>query len=120
MAGSKCIKCNSTNFEMIKTMGVVFVQCAECGGVVGVVEDIEFKERFETIISNQQKNDIYVTREVNEIESSLDKIKKQELQIQDIADVLRTIEDNQVKLGQAINIHIQLSQAIGKILQSKK
>lgn len=43
MAISKCVKCNSTSFE-VKTMDVgakfkiAFVQCSSCGGVVGVLE----------------------------------------------------------------------------------
>lgn len=44
MATSKCVKCDSTRFE-IKQANIsgsnfilYFIQCASCGGVVGVVE----------------------------------------------------------------------------------
>lgn len=42
MAKSTCIKCDSTSFEMVEQTPhgsvhvVFFVQCAKCGGVVGV------------------------------------------------------------------------------------
>ena len=45
MAQSKCVKCESTRFEMKDSPAMggtdfvwLFVQCAECGGVVGVVD----------------------------------------------------------------------------------
>ncbi|MEN2393236.1 hypothetical protein [Pseudomonas halotolerans] len=44
MATSKCIKCDSTSFEMkeAKITGsnfrMMFIQCSRCGGVVGVTE----------------------------------------------------------------------------------
>lgn len=44
MANSKCIKCDSTRFELKQanisgaSFILFFVQCASCGGVVGVVE----------------------------------------------------------------------------------
>ncbi len=45
MATSKCIKCDSTRFELVVKDGIsgskykfCFIQCASCGGVVGVTE----------------------------------------------------------------------------------
>ncbi len=45
MAQSTCIKCNSTHFEMVEAIPTNvfdftfnYVQCAKCGGVVGVLE----------------------------------------------------------------------------------
>ena len=45
MAISKCIKCDSTRFEMVLKDGITgsqykmcFIQCAACGGVVGVAD----------------------------------------------------------------------------------
>lgn len=44
MAQSKCIKCDNTRFELKETEPMKaahkynFVQCTQCGGVVGVVE----------------------------------------------------------------------------------
>jgi hypothetical protein len=46
MALSKCIKCDGTLFEMVEkeprnaAFKVNFIQCASCGGVVGVTEYI--------------------------------------------------------------------------------
>lgn len=45
MATSKCIKCDSTRFELVLKDGIAgsqykicFIQCAACGGVVGVAD----------------------------------------------------------------------------------
>lgn len=44
MATSKCVKCENTRFEMKQAQIsgsnfiLFFIQCASCGGVVGVVE----------------------------------------------------------------------------------
>jgi hypothetical protein len=44
MATSKCVKCDSHRFELVEqtparaVFKYNFVQCASCGGVVGVVE----------------------------------------------------------------------------------
>lgn len=44
MAISKCIKCDNTIFEMVEKepnnarFKMMFVQCAKCGGVVGVTD----------------------------------------------------------------------------------
>lgn len=44
MAQSTCIKCGSNTFEMVEreprksAIKCNFVQCADCGGVVGVVD----------------------------------------------------------------------------------
>lgn len=45
MATSKCIKCDSTSFEIKRAeieksdFKMYFIQCASCGGVVSCVED---------------------------------------------------------------------------------
>lgn len=39
-----------------------YVACKECGTVVGVLEDIDFKERLKTIISTQQGVDRHITQ----------------------------------------------------------
>lgn len=45
MATSTCLKCNNTSFEMKRASvrntdhGYWFVQCSNCGGVVGVVPE---------------------------------------------------------------------------------
>ena len=45
MAISRCIKCDSTNFELVVKNGIsgsnykfCFIQCSSCGGVVGVTD----------------------------------------------------------------------------------
>jgi hypothetical protein len=44
MAQSTCTKCNNTTFQITHKAGIIgaeyahdFIQCAKCGGVVGVV-----------------------------------------------------------------------------------
>jgi hypothetical protein len=45
MAASTCLKCGSTGFELKETVltglpwKLYFVQCSQCGGVVGVLDD---------------------------------------------------------------------------------
>ena len=45
MAASTCVKCGSTSFELKETdikgspWKLYFVQCSQCGGVVGVLDD---------------------------------------------------------------------------------
>ena len=60
MATSKCHACGSTHFEVVPAMTIPplkskpkFVQCSECGAVVGVVDE-ELKlaiERLERAVS---------------------------------------------------------------------
>lgn len=45
MAESTCVKCGSTSFEMVEANSIKgtdlkkkFIQCASCGGVVGVAD----------------------------------------------------------------------------------
>jgi len=45
MAASTCVKCGGTSFELKETdiagtpWNLYFVQCSQCGGVVGVLDD---------------------------------------------------------------------------------
>ena len=45
MAVSTCVKCGNTSFELKETVltgspwKLYFVQCSQCGGVVGVLDD---------------------------------------------------------------------------------
>ena len=45
MAASTCVKCGSTSFDLKETVlkgspwKLYFVQCSQCGGVVGVLDD---------------------------------------------------------------------------------
>ncbi|MFK3815063.1 hypothetical protein ACI2KG_00380 [Pseudomonas sp. NPDC089407] len=55
MAASKCIKCDSPRFEIKKAnitganFIMYFIQCAGCGGVVGVVEAENIGAKLEKI-----------------------------------------------------------------------
>lgn len=52
MPESTCVKCGSHNFIGVPfELGrpVIFVQCSTCGGVVGVLEDMNIKTEFESI-----------------------------------------------------------------------
>ena len=52
------------NFTIIKRddKSFCYVACKECGTVVGVLEDIDFKERLKMIISNQEGVDRHITQ----------------------------------------------------------
>jgi hypothetical protein len=49
MAVSKCMKCDNTTFESVackmsnQKVEFTFVQCAKCGGVVGVIDTASLK-----------------------------------------------------------------------------
>ncbi len=52
MPESTCVKCGNhsfigRSFELDRP--VIFVQCSSCGGVVGVLEDMNLKTEFENI-----------------------------------------------------------------------
>jgi len=57
MAQSKCAKCDSTNFEVMpaKPQGsnfeIMFIQCSECGAVIGALEANNVNTRLKQIIS---------------------------------------------------------------------
>ena len=50
MAVSTCMKCGSTRFELIEKnpagaeRPLAFIQCNQCGGVVGVLDTIDIGE----------------------------------------------------------------------------
>lgn len=56
MAKSVCCKCGHDKFEMVDSFrsDLKFIQCAECGAVVTAADDINFQEKFNTIIKNEQ------------------------------------------------------------------
>ncbi|HZK81850.1 MAG TPA: hypothetical protein VFC46_12300 [Humisphaera sp.] len=51
MAQSSCLKCGSTNFEMVRNTPkgsafyYMFVQCSVCGGVVGALDGYNLGEK---------------------------------------------------------------------------
>jgi len=60
MAQSQCIKCGSTQFEVVHannlegtTRAVLFVQCTDCGSVVGVLDFLNVSVKAERL-----KNDL--------------------------------------------------------------
>jgi hypothetical protein len=60
MAQSRCIKCGGSKFEIVHannlegtTRAVLFVQCADCGSVVGVLDFLNVYVKAERI-----KNDL--------------------------------------------------------------
>ena len=71
MAQSRCINCGSTQFEVVHannlegtTRAVLFVQCTDCGSVVGVLDFLNISVKAERV-----KNDlgIMVEKLVNRI-----------------------------------------------------
>lgn len=81
---AKCPKCESTDFSIVKREDKLFcyVACKKCGAVIGVLEDIDFKERYKTIIDNQQG----VDRHIAQFELMLDKIINENKESHDIAE----------------------------------
>jgi uncharacterized Zn finger protein len=60
MAQSRCVKCGSNKFEVVHannlegtTRAVLFVQCTECGSVVGVLDFLNI-----SVKTARVKNDI--------------------------------------------------------------
>jgi hydrogenase maturation factor HypF (carbamoyltransferase family) len=55
MAKSTCVKCDGKKFEMVdyepakSRFGYSFVQCATCGGVVGVVDAFNLVGMLQTL-----------------------------------------------------------------------
>ncbi|WP_407313738.1 hypothetical protein [Desulfosporosinus sp. SB140] len=65
MAQSRCLKCGSNRFEVVHannlegtTRAVLFVQCAECGSVVGVLDFLNLSVKAERV-----KNDLQLMAE---------------------------------------------------------
>jgi len=70
----KCTKCENTQFEIQKYQDKSFVNviCSECGTVVGVLEDIDFKKQYNKIISNHG----FFERRINELENQIKHMEK--------------------------------------------
>ena len=56
MAQSRCIKCGGSQFEVVHannlegtTRAVLFVQCADCGAVVGVLDFLNISVKAERV-----------------------------------------------------------------------
>lgn len=65
MAQSRCLKCGGNKFEVVHannlegtTRAVLFVQCTECGSVVGVLDFLNVSVKAERV-----KNDIRIMME---------------------------------------------------------
>ncbi len=58
MAQSKCVSCNNTTFKMVQkdptgsNYTYSFIQCAHCGGVVGVVDALNTGALLQKIIDH--------------------------------------------------------------------
>lgn len=79
---AKCPKCESMDFSVVKREDKLYcyVACKNCGTVVGVLEDVDFKERYKTIIGNQQGID----RHIAQLEMMLEKEIKKNKELHDI------------------------------------
>ena len=56
------------------------VACKKCGTIIGILEDVDFKERYKTIIGNQQGID----RHIAQLEMMLEKVIKENKELHDI------------------------------------
>lgn len=79
---TKCPKCEATDFSVIKNQDHTYclVTCKNCGTVVGVLEDVDFKERFKTTIANQQGID----RHISMLESKIEDLEAEQKNIRDM------------------------------------
>ncbi|WP_428817767.1 hypothetical protein ACQR2L_07530 [Clostridium butyricum] len=90
MAESKCIKCGSNKFEMVKNDNLKYVQlvqCAECGAVIGVVEDIDFRKEFDLVINNEVGLERCINTKENNLIQKLNEMEK------DSKETLETIQE---------------------------
>ncbi|AFM39663.1 hypothetical protein Desaci_0601 [Desulfosporosinus acidiphilus SJ4] len=60
MAESRCLKCGNTHFEVVHannlegtTRAILFVQCSDCGSVIGVLDFLNISVQAERV-----KNDM--------------------------------------------------------------
>lgn len=65
MAQSRCMKCDSTQFEVVHahnlegtTRAILFVQCMNCGAVVGALDFLNLSVKAESV-----KNDLRMMAE---------------------------------------------------------
>lgn len=72
---SRCPKCENDTFELKVTDGQSFclVQCKKCESAIGVLESINIKERFKTVISNQQGIDRLINERTDDIKKEIQK-----------------------------------------------
>lgn len=71
---AKCNKCEGTKFSIKSREDKKFcyVICDNCGTVMGVLEEIDFKKHNDNVI----KKHGFFERRINELEEDLNKIKK--------------------------------------------
>lgn len=83
---AKCPKCENTSFQIVKREDKLFcyVCCKECGTVIGVLEDIDFKKRYDKIINNH----VFFERKINDLEEKLDKLTKEQSEILDTVEAI--------------------------------
>ena len=69
------MKCENTKFEIQKREDELFVYviCAECGTVIGVLEDIDFKWHNNKVINNH----VFIERRINELEEKIKYVDKE-------------------------------------------
>lgn len=79
---------------MVKNEGlkaVQLIQCAECGGVVGVVENVDFNKKFDVIIKNQQALERVINiKEINII-GEVKKLKEKEQQSLELIETIYSV-----------------------------
>ena len=58
MIQSRCVKCDGSHFEVVhanlegSTRPILFVQCADCGAVVGVLDFLNISVKAERVKNN--------------------------------------------------------------------
>lgn len=81
----KCPKCESTQFELQvkKEQNFCLVCCKECGTVIGALESLDVHKESQTMTNRYNriiKNHGFFESRINQLESKLNDIKKQQQQ----------------------------------------
>lgn len=72
---AKCPKCENDTFKIEKRedKNFCYVICEKCNTTIGVLEDIDFKERLNNIVNNQVKLQGFINEKTNDLDCKVDK-----------------------------------------------
>ena len=76
MAKSVCPKCEHDKFEMGDSgyKDLKILQCEKCKEIIGTVDDIDFRKKFDLISTNQVGLERCITSKSEEIKSRIEEI----------------------------------------------
>ena len=76
VADSICGQCRNDSFELVNKDIYSFVQCKNCGNVVGTLENIDFNKRLLMITNNQVGLERLINEQTSQVQSELDEQKE--------------------------------------------